>query len=175
MKPDYKQQMWLMTDGLGEWMTRQEMRRRRRRRVALVIGALVIVTLAVLGVVMLLFPRTVIHQHQHNNVYNYYGTEMPANVFQGDTNAPGNSLNGQHTTISNSYTPEMLDKIEGMVRGKGGSAAETKNADSKGIVVKGGEGETVHIGKDGIRVKDKDGEEVNISLDLDGLIKKYGK
>lgn len=175
MARDYKQQMWLMTDGLGEWMTRQEMRRRRRRRVAMVIGGLIIVTLAVLGVVLLLFPRTVVHQHQHNYVNNYYGTEIPANVPQGVDNIPGDTSNGQTSIINNYFTPEMLENLEELARGKGETAAGTRNTDSKGIVVKGDEGETVRIGKDGIKVKDGDGEEVNISIDLEDLIKRYSK
>lgn len=175
MARDYKQQMWLMTDGLGEWMTRRELRRRRRRRVAMVICALVIVTLAVLGVVLLLFPRNVYHQHQHNYVNNYYGTEIPSNTPQGSATTPEDTSNGQSTTINNYYTPEMLEKMEELARGKGGTAAGTRNADNKGVVVKGDEGETVRIGKNGIVVKDKDGEEVRISIDLDDLIKRYGK
>lgn len=174
MARDYKQQMMLMTDGLGEWMTRQEMRRRRRRRVALAIGGLIIVTLAVLGVVLLLFPRNVNHFHNHNIFNNYYGTEMPANVPPGGADASGDTLNGQPTTINNYYTPEMLDKLEEMVHGKSNATAKQETADDKGIVVTSNEGETVRIDKNGIRVKDADGEEVNISIDLDDLIKKYG-
>lgn len=128
MARDYKQQMWLMTDGLGEWMTRRELRRRRRRRVAMVIGAMVIVTLAVLGVVLLLFPRNV--YHQHNIVNNYYRTETSADATQDVVSTTVDTSNGLPTL-----------KVNG---DKGESVRIGKN----GIKVKDSDGEEVNISID---------------------------
>lgn len=174
MGQDYKQQLWLMTNGLGEWMDRRERRRRRRRWVALGVGALVIVTLAVLGVVLLIFPRNVYHQHNTINNNNYFRSEMLDNATQEGIYTV-DTTNGQLTTINNYYSPEMLGEMEELLRRKAQATAETGDVGNTGIEVKGDEGETVRIGKNGIKVKDSDGEEVNISLDLDDLIKRYGK
>lgn len=131
MARDYKQQMWLMTDGLGEWMTRQEMRRRRRRRVAMVIGGLVIVTLAVLGVMLLLFPRNVNHYHQHNVVNHYYGTEATTEPWQTNPDSATNiTYNYFNTDKSMTTEPANHDAV---------------TIDKKGIVVKDADGEEVHI------------------------------
>ena len=134
MKPDYKQQMWLMTDGLGEWMTHREMRRRRRRRVAMVIGALVIVTLAVLGVVLLLFPRNVNHYHQHNIVNHSYGTVETTEPWQTSPDSTTHITNHYYNTgKSTTAVPANHDVV---------------TIDKKGIVVKDADGEEVHINLD---------------------------
>lgn len=133
MAQDYKQQMWLMTDGLGEWMTRQEMRRRRRRRVALVIGGLIIVTLAVLGVVLLLYPRNVQHFHNYNTFNNYYGTASTTTPQPSEDSVANISNNYFNIDKPATNAPASHDEV---------------TIDKKGIVVKDADGEEVHINLD---------------------------
>lgn len=146
MEPDYKEQLRMMTEGLGQWLDQRERRRRKRRRIMLAIAAV-----AAAVVLQIFFPW------RREEVKVYYVNEHGDTLTERPTAKPDN---GQHSQASESSAKHSFaDK------------KQTASHDSAGMTIKDGEDE-IKWDSDGLTVKSGD-DEVRISTN--GLSIKTGK
>lgn len=148
MEQDYKEQLRMMTEGLGEWMDRREREQRRRRRWLHVALGVVVVAAAVL--LQVFFPwrrETVKYIYVKDSIQVHDTTvSQPAKSTPKPTtrkNPIGIDIGGQGVHISGSEDGEW------------GSI----DIDENGVRIIGGDGEetgSIVIGAGGVRINGKD-------------------
>lgn len=148
MEQDYKEQLRMMTEGLGEWMDRREREQRRRRRWLRVALGAVIVAAAVLLQVFFPWRREIVKYIYVKDSIQVHDTivSQPAKSTPKPTTRKkpiGIDIGGQGVHISGSEDGEWgsIDIDENGVRISGGDNEET------GSIV---------IGAGGVRINGKE-------------------
>ena len=118
MEQDYREQLRMMTEGLGEWMDRREREQRRRRRWMRVVMGVVIVAAAVLLQIFLPW--------RHETVkYIYVNDTARSTVIAPDSAAPQST--GIHLGGGDKDEWGSIDIDEKGVRISGGDDGENVN------------------------------------------------
>lgn len=148
MEQDYKEQLRMMTEGLGEWMDRREREQRRRRRWLRVALGVVVVAAAVLLQVFFPWRRETVK-------YIYVKDSIP--VHDTTVSQPAKST-PKTTTRKNPIGIDIGGQgvhISGSEDGEWGSI----DIDENGVRIIGGDGEetgSIVIGAGGVRINGKD-------------------
>lgn len=148
MEQDYKEQLRMMTEGLGEWMDRREREQRRRRRWLRVALGVVVVAAAVLLQVFFPWRRETVK-------YIYVKDSIP--VHDTTVSQPAKST-PKPTTRKNPIGIDIGGQgvhISGSEDGEWGSI----DIDENGVRIIGGDGEetgSIVIGAGGVRINGKD-------------------
>ena len=148
MEQDYKEQLRMMTEGLGEWMDRREREQRRRRRWLRVALGVVVVAAAVLLQVFFPWRRETVK-------YIYVKDSIP--VHDTTVSQPAKST-PKPTTRKKPIGIDIGGQgvhISGSEDGEWGSI----DIDENGVRIIGGDGEetgSIVIGAGGVRINGKD-------------------
>ena len=144
MEQDYKEQLRMMTEGLGEWMDRREREQRRRRRWLRVALGVVVVAAAVLLQVFFPWRRETVK-------YIYVKDSLQIH----DIVAP------QPSKLTSTEKPTGINIGEDGVRINGSEDGEwgSIDIDENGVRIIGGDNEvtgSIVIGANGVRINGKD-------------------
>lgn len=144
MEQDYKEQLRMMTEGLGEWMDRREREQRRRRRWLRVALGVVVVAAAVLLQVFFPWRRETVK-------YIYVKDSLQIH----DTVAP------QPSKLTSTEKPTGINIGENGVRINGSEDGEwgSIDIDENGVRIIGGDNEeigSIVIDAGGVRINGKD-------------------
>ena len=135
MEPDYKEQLRMMTEGLGQWLDQRE-RRRKRRRIMLAIAAV-----AAAVVLQIFFPWRreevkVYYVNEHGDTL----SERPTDTSTKTHDSENTLYNAKEKTGHNSNIMTIRD------------GEDVVEMDSNGLTVKSGDDE-VRISINGLSIK----------------------
>ena len=144
MEQDYKEQLRMMTEGLGEWMDRREREQRRRRRWLRVALGVVVVAAAVLLQIFLPWRRETVKYIYVKDSLQIHDTIAPQPSKQTFTKKPtGIAIGEKGVRISGSENGEWgsIDIDENGVRIIGGGNEEVGSIviDANGVRINGKE------------------------------------
>ena len=144
MEQDYKEQLRMMTEGLGEWMDRREREQRRRRRWLRVALGVVVVAAAVLLQVFFPWRRETVKYIYVKDSLQIHDTIAPQPSKQTFTKKPTGIAIGEKGV-----------RISGSENGEWGSI----DIDENGVRIIGGDNEeigSIVIDAGGVRINGKD-------------------